>query len=175
MKFLALVWVLVGFAAAMEAAGNGVPSPAPQAFLQEVADRFTSEAGAPKGPISLLVSGPDGAVRALGGGTWYERQKGRWHTMPTGSQRPADRFVFPDAEGHWITAEVAPSSVIQLMPIGQGFLVVTTNRLHRWESGKWTRAPWPAALTIYTLAGPRHAAWLAASPPGLGVPAGRRG
>jgi len=167
MHFIVFAWVLVGFAAAMEAAGNGVPSPAPQAFLQEVADRFTSEAGAPKGPISLLTSGPDGAVRALGGGTWYERQKGRWHTMPTGSQGPADRFVFPDAEGHWITAEVAPSSVIQLMPIGQGFLVVTTNRLHRWDSGKWTREAWPEAWTIAQLAVTRDGTWWAASSHGL--------
>ena len=168
MKFFSCAWLLLGLACSTEAAGNGVSAPAPQAFLQEVADRFTSQREAPKGPISLLVPGSDGSVRAYGRGAWYEFRKGRWRTIDMGSQGSPDLFVFPDAEGKGIRAEgISASSVIQLLPIGQGFLVVTTNRLHRWGSGKWTREAWPEGWTIAQLAITRDGTWWAASSHGL--------
>ena len=168
MKSIVFAWVLLGMAVATGAPADGFPAPAPQAFLQEVADRFTSDPGAPKGPVSLLVEGPDRSVRAHARGTWYEHQNGRWRTLPMGAQGPANRFVFPDAEGQGITAEgISASSVIQLLPVGQGFLLVTTHDLHRWESGKWTREAWPEGWSIAQLAVTRDGTWWAACSHGL--------
>ena len=168
MKSIVFAWVLLGMAVATGAPADGFPAPAPQAFLQEVADRFTSDPGAPKGPVSMLVEGPDRSVRAHARGTWYEHQNGRWRTLPMGAQGPANRFVFPDAEGQGITAEgISASSVIQLLPVGQGFLLVTTHGLHRWESGKWTREAWPEGWSIAQLAVTRDGTWWAACSHGL--------
>ena len=128
MKLLALVLGWICCAAVMCASVQEVPPPAPQAFRQELSKYFTSDPGAPQGPVSLIVAGPDGSVRAYGQGTWYQRQKGRWQNLTAGPQGPRDLFSFPDAEGKWVTADVERSSVVQLLPMGQGFLVVSTHR-----------------------------------------------
>jgi hypothetical protein len=167
MKLLALAWGWIYCAAAMGASVKEVPAPAPQAFRQELSRHFTADPGAPQGPVSLIVAGPDGSVQAYGQGTWYQYQKGRWQSFAAVPQGPRDLFSFPDAEGKWITADVARSSVVQVLPMGQGFLVVSTHRLDRWESGKWTREPWPESWTLAQVAVTRDGEWWAASSHGL--------
>jgi len=161
--WMATLWIGLTLRAALP----GNPVPAPQAFRQEVSGDFKSDPGAPKGPVSLIVAGPDGAVRAYGQGVWYQHQKGRWQTLAAGAPVTGDVFSFPDAEGRWITADVARSSVVQLLPLGQGFLVVSTHRLDRWESGRWTREPWPESWTLAQVAVTRDGDWWAASSHGL--------
>ena len=148
MKAIALALGFLWTAGAVGAA-PGAPTPALQRFRQEVAGRFPGDSQAPKGPVTLVLPGANGSVRAYSQGSWYEHQKGHWQTLPLGPSPPGNQFLFPDALGRAVSADFPGSSVIQVLPIGQGFLVVSTNRLHRWESGKWTREPWPESCSCY--------------------------
>jgi ligand-binding sensor domain-containing protein len=132
-----------------------------------VAERFPGDSEAPKGPVTLVLPGANGSVRAYSQGSWYEHQKGHWQTLPLGPSAPGNQFLFPDALGRAVRTDFPGSSVVQVLPIGQGFLVVSTNRLNRWESGKWTREAWPESWTISQLAVTRDGNWWAASSHGL--------
>ena len=166
MKAIALALGFLWTAGAVGAA-PGAPTPAPQRFRQEVAERFPGDSQAPKGPVTLVLPGANGSVRACSQGCWYEHHKGHWQTLPLGTSPSEARFVFPDALGRAVRADFPGSSVIQVLPMGQGFLVVSTNQLHRWESGKWTQEPWPESWAISQLAVTGDGTWWAASSHGL--------
>jgi len=161
------VWAITFGTAAAPPASPARPAPAPQAFFQEVAGRFQADPAAPKGRVSLLVAGPDGSVRTHGQGGWHQHRKGRWHPLIPGSGVPAGRFTLPDDAGNLVASDLPKTSVIQVLPMGQGLLVVSTHRLDRWDSGKWTREPWPEGWALAQVAVARDGTWWAACSHGL--------
>jgi hypothetical protein len=141
------------FAAALAAsAGAAEVTPAPQAFRQETARRFTAVDGLPDGPLQHLHLATDGSPRACTGGVWHEFRNGSWHPAP-GSAAPAGpAFSFPSPDGGYERTAFATAEVIDFAAAGPQRLVATARDLLLLGEGRPAPTGWPAGNAVRQIA-----------------------
>jgi hypothetical protein len=159
---------LVSLAAAFAAQAAAL-DPIPQAFVQEVARRYSTTNGLPTGSVSLIEVSADGSPRCFAEGRWYALTEGRWNPMTAVPVCGPDEFRFLNDRGVPVRVEVPWVSVRQLLRDGPRQWVATEREIFQVTGERGERMVWPTPLKINQLAtGPDHLLW-AATDEGLRV------
>jgi len=152
--------------------------PAPQTFLQEVAEN--TQKGLPPGSFQLLECDEAGIVSALKRGKWYEFNQGQWGAradLETGPLTPAlspsegerekhghagvvaqttepdaNEFVFADSTKRQVRIKVPSSEIRQVLRKGEISFVATDTSIVAVEGGKITQWEAPEGGKINQLA-----------------------
>lgn len=142
--------------------------PAPQAFLQEVALRFTAADGAPTGAVQLIECPAPGQPRALSAGQWYEWRGGKWTVNAALRQTDDTHFVLADNSNQPVQVSLPRRSVLQVMRTAASIWVVGTNAVWQLTPAQPPAAlPWPSGQRIRQLAVARDGRVMVASSAGL--------
>ncbi|MCB1126174.1 MAG: hypothetical protein KDM81_06745, partial [Verrucomicrobiae bacterium] len=143
---------------------DGEPGPAPQTFLQEIAERVPTPDGVASSGFTVLDLAPDGTLRALAGKTLYAFTDGR--PMPGRTQvQPDDsggsgqvQQVFRSGDTLWLATEdglvrlagnesgqpeLVGRSVRQVAVAADDLMLAATDRglWVRPSGGEWQQAP----------------------------------
>jgi hypothetical protein len=119
-------------------------TPAAQRFRQEVALHFAENDGAPTGPVQLIESTPDGVIRALAAGLWYEFHGGSWSINQALKQQGDGQFVFANSLGRPLEVEIPWREVTQVFRSGTTNWVIASNRcLIVKDTGEIFAPVWP--------------------------------
>ncbi len=122
--------------------------PAPQAFLQELAD---TPAGLPAGSVTLLELDTEGRPLAFSGGRWFNWDGTQWTPKPGGAANTPDTFPMPVPEGSPVSAAVPWADVRHIVRSGNTLWIATRNSLLTWSGGQTRPVSWPSELEIRQL------------------------
>jgi len=146
--FLAAILVMT---AGLEAADKPY-TPAPQRFLQEIADKFPDSDEVPMGSIQVLDSAPDGAVRLFAGGQWSAFKDGHWTKDTALAPKTGTEFTFAGTSAAVLSVALPWSSIRQIVRVGSDSWLATTNAAYLVRDGTLSNADWPSRLGIRQIA-----------------------
>jgi hypothetical protein len=142
-------------------------TPGKQRFRQELARAFNDRNGSPAAGVQLVEASPDGVVRAFAAGGWHEFKDGKWNADPDLAAKGEGAFVFADAAGRPVHAQIPWREVRQLVRVGSTNVILATDRFFTLIDGKSTASAWTEKERINQLAAGLDGRLLIAASDGL--------
>ena len=149
-----ILWTLAVWSLAGAGAWGADFTPAPQAFRQEIAVRFSDTNGLPAGPIQLIdLDAPTGTPRAFAGGQWFEFRAGRWGANTALAAKDAATFVFAGPAGRPMTVPIPWREVRQIVRAGLTNIVASASQAFAvLADGRAAPLSWPPGERLNELA-----------------------
>lgn len=141
MRFTALRWSIPGFVLLYARLFGAEFTPTPQAFRQEVAQRFPA-AQTQLDAVQLLEFAADGALRVFARGKWSEWREGKWSVLPALTSKSDREFVFPGAGGAAVTVSLPWAQMKQLVHAGSVTWLASEKELFVVREGKLVAQGW---------------------------------
>jgi len=142
----------LGSGGALSAAAEP-PTPAPQIFPQELSEAYDESYGFPAGEIAWVDVAPDGAVRALARGGWYElAREGGWQFLVDWSAKGPNELVVDNGSGRPVRVALPWGELRQICRLGERTWIVTGTGIYELAADGLRSLNWPNGNEVRQIA-----------------------